>query len=82
MAGHDVFDSTTVRDDFKPVQLDDDFSLQGLHIGIPMVRVLKSIQVLRQEYRICKLTISFWDCKICFLVMTMSRLGGMTFERC
>ncbi|KAK7494285.1 hypothetical protein BaRGS_00014388 [Batillaria attramentaria] len=35
VAGHDVYDSTTVTDPFHPVQLDDKFSLDGIHIGIP-----------------------------------------------
>ncbi|XP_070189080.1 glutamyl-tRNA(Gln) amidotransferase subunit A, mitochondrial-like isoform X2 [Littorina saxatilis] len=35
VAGHDVQDSTTVTDPYQPVQLDDRFSLEGVHIGIP-----------------------------------------------
>ncbi|XP_052808427.1 glutamyl-tRNA(Gln) amidotransferase subunit A, mitochondrial-like [Mya arenaria] len=35
IAGHDVQDSTTVTDTFNPVSLEDEPSLQGLHIGIP-----------------------------------------------
>ena len=37
VAGHDVRDSTTVTDQFQPVRLDDDFSLKGVHVGIPKV---------------------------------------------
>lgn len=35
VAGHDFHDSTTVTDKFKPVYLDDRFSLEGVHVGIP-----------------------------------------------
>ncbi|WAR08550.1 GATA-like protein [Mya arenaria] len=34
IAGHDVQDSTTVTDTFNPVSLEDEPSLQGLHIAI------------------------------------------------
>ena len=37
VAGHDLLDSTTVAERFQPVTLQDDFSLHGVHIGIPMV---------------------------------------------
>ncbi|XP_046353928.2 glutamyl-tRNA(Gln) amidotransferase subunit A, mitochondrial-like [Haliotis rufescens] len=35
VAGHDVHDSTTVRDHFDPVSLSTEFSVKGLHVGIP-----------------------------------------------
>ncbi|KAL5010613.1 hypothetical protein ScPMuIL_012918 [Solemya velum] len=35
LAGHDVFDSTTVPDEYNPIHLPDDISVKGLHIGIP-----------------------------------------------
>ncbi|XP_064629764.1 glutamyl-tRNA(Gln) amidotransferase subunit A, mitochondrial-like [Lineus longissimus] len=35
LAGHDVSDSTTVRDVFKKFSLPDEISIKGLHIGIP-----------------------------------------------
>lgn len=37
VAGHDWRDSTTVIDSFQPVVLDKNFSLRGLHVGIPKV---------------------------------------------
>lgn len=37
VAGHDWRDSTTVTDSFQPVVLDKNFSLHGLHVGIPKV---------------------------------------------
>ncbi|KAK7106874.1 hypothetical protein V1264_014906 [Littorina saxatilis] len=42
VAGHDVQDSTTVTDPYQPVQLDDRFSLEGVHIGIPKVKYSSS----------------------------------------
>ncbi|XP_041354976.1 glutamyl-tRNA(Gln) amidotransferase subunit A, mitochondrial-like [Gigantopelta aegis] len=35
LAGHDVMDSTTVRDKFQPVTLPDEISVKNLHVGIP-----------------------------------------------
>ena len=37
LGGHDVHDSTTVRDTFTPVDLPDSPSAQGLTVGIPKV---------------------------------------------
>ena len=37
IAGHDPLDSTTVTDTFEPFELDEEISLDGLHIGIPKV---------------------------------------------
>ena len=38
--GHDPLDSTTVRREIKPVHLDEEGSISGLHIGIPKVGML------------------------------------------
>ncbi|XP_033635500.1 glutamyl-tRNA(Gln) amidotransferase subunit A, mitochondrial-like [Asterias rubens] len=35
IAGHDPLDSTTVTNTFEPFELDEEISLDGLHIGIP-----------------------------------------------
>jgi len=48
LAGHDVFDSTTVTDKFNPVDLppaDDAVQmLQGLSVGIPLVRFISCLR--------------------------------------
>ena len=43
LAGHDVHDSTTVTDEFRPFTLPDDISIKGLHIGIPKVKKYKIV---------------------------------------
>jgi len=50
LAGHDVFDSTTVTDAFIPVDVppaDDAVGkLRGLSVGIPLVRIISASLLL------------------------------------
>ena len=50
LVGHDVHDSTTVSDVFTPVDLPDNPSIQGLHIGIPKVGIYDCIWAISWLY--------------------------------